>query len=349
MKKILLLIIATLCMLSVYSQKITTTTRVYSYSGQDSTLIRTDIEEKIIEPGKITYISHMEGIEFKSINTINNGLIMISSGYANNIPTEIHRYFYNDKSQLTETTSSVYKEDGTEMLGSKIEYLRFADYDSINHYQYSDGQWNLFSQEKRVETMEKLNVYLKNSSGYEHKVEVIYNDNLEHAKFFIMVNQHWTLASEWESILSNDRQQKFTEEMISFKEEEDYLIPHYSKIEHKYDEQNRLVKSFGWTKESLEDDWVFNGAAYIEYTTIANPLNAPKEQSLSIYPNPATDQVTIQHLGKQPSLTVYDQSGKKLDLYIHQEDNESEIDLTSIPAGKYLIKTESKTYHIIKK
>lgn len=73
----------------------------------------------------------------------------------------------------------------------------------------------------------------------------------------------------------------------------------------------------------------------------------PSQKKASIYPNPSTG-IFHMNMEKNSKITLYDQSGK-LVKSAEVLKGENKIDITDLPDGIYLMKSESESYKIIKK
>lgn len=66
---------------------------------------------------------------------------------------------------------------------------------------------------------------------------------------------------------------------------------------------------------------------------------------INLYPNPASDFLTIQSTLKVENVNIYDISGKKINTVL----NGNTIDIKHIPSGSYLITIETKEGKTTKK
>lgn len=76
-------------------------------------------------------------------------------------------------------------------------------------------------------------------------------------------------------------------------------------------------------------------------------VEIPSQKKTSVYPNPSSGVFQI-NLEKNSKITLYDQSGK-LVKSTEAVKGENKIDITELPDGIYLMKSESENYKIIKK
>lgn len=85
-------------------------------------------------------------------------------------------------------------------------------------------------------------------------------------------------------------------------------------------------------------------------TPLEPTLVTENQQNISVFPNPASDFVTIEAEGLQ-KVTLFDMSGRMLNT-ISVPDDKQQLDLRGLPAGTYFImlttETDSKTQSIIK-
>lgn len=80
-------------------------------------------------------------------------------------------------------------------------------------------------------------------------------------------------------------------------------------------------------------------------TTLATNETSPAKAEISIYPNPASDFITVKSDSQIKNVEVYDVSGKKLNTYI----NTDKISVKSLLPGTYLMSIETKEGKISKK
>jgi len=68
---------------------------------------------------------------------------------------------------------------------------------------------------------------------------------------------------------------------------------------------------------------------------------------LSVYPNPASDRITISGLPDNTPLSIFNISGQKLKEVVGSGD--TSIDISTMPAGVFFIKTPNEVFRVIKK
>lgn len=86
---------------------------------------------------------------------------------------------------------------------------------------------------------------------------------------------------------------------------------------------------------------------WTKISTLGTSENIIKDKG-NIYPNPTTGIFHIDHLKKNDTISLYDQSGKLIKS-AEVTNDENTFDITELPEGIYLIKTETASYKIIKK
>ncbi len=87
----------------------------------------------------------------------------------------------------------------------------------------------------------------------------------------------------------------------------------------------------------------------VDISTLSSPqaLNNLKQGKLSIYPNPATNQIGVKGLTENQLLTVYSLTGVKL---ISKEvSNDVSVDVSNLASGVYLVKVGSQDLKLVKK
>jgi len=97
--------------------------------------------------------------------------------------------------------------------------------------------------------------------------------------------------------------------------------------------RQKLIDDFGWT---ISDDGKDCSTASLDDTNL---------QRISIYPNPVNDKLFIQCLSEVSEVSIYDVLGK----LVLSKTNTSEIDVTNLKKGIYLIKIKDQQKEIIKK
>jgi hypothetical protein len=63
-----------------------------------------------------------------------------------------------------------------------------------------------------------------------------------------------------------------------------------------------------------------------------------QDNNIGIYPNPASDHLTIKSKSKINGVEAYDMAGRKLDIKL----NDNKIDVTSLQSGNYILKIATK-------
>ena len=86
---------------------------------------------------------------------------------------------------------------------------------------------------------------------------------------------------------------------------------------------------------------------WTKISTLGTSESTMKEKE-NIYPNPTTGIFHIDHLKKNDTISLYDQSGNLIKS-AEVTNDENTFDITKLPEGIYLIKTETASYKIIKK
>jgi hypothetical protein len=80
--------------------------------------------------------------------------------------------------------------------------------------------------------------------------------------------------------------------------------------------------------------------------------NTPAGNNIAVYPNPATNQLTIYNSGQQKikEAEIFNIFGKKTGNYqLSTVDSKSYIDISNLPAGLYLIRLGNKTHKFVKR
>ncbi len=116
-------------------------------------------------------------------------------------------------------------------------------------------------------------------------------------------------------------------------------------------EANNYITS-QWKKEIAKPFWLHGGPNLLSQlvgTKSAHALSASnvvKETTeLEVYPNPTTGEITISGLDVNGSYTIYNFAGNAI-----VKDNKTQIDVSSLPAGMYFIKSNTnKTISFVKK
>ncbi len=118
---------------------------------------------------------------------------------------------------------------------------------------------------------------------------------------------------------------------------------------------NNMLIYTGTTASSLDINqlrFVHNnsvGSAYIDNIKINSELwvmsvkdSKATSKEISLYPNPATDFLTVNSAAKVKSIQIYDETGK----LIKTEVNNNKIEVKGLPAGVYMvnIKTEARNF-----
>jgi hypothetical protein len=106
-------------------------------------------------------------------------------------------------------------------------------------------------------------------------------------------------------------------------------------------------------------DTVFNEKSIVRNCFVTEASNIPtiklKAPTISVYPNPAKDRLTISYMDEPAGLSsyeLYDLQGKKLisgSLFIPAGSATYDIDIKKIPAGVYLLKINGKDLYFTRK
>jgi len=83
---------------------------------------------------------------------------------------------------------------------------------------------------------------------------------------------------------------------------------------------------------------------------LINFANLAKEEiKLDLYPNPASDKMFISINQPIKQITLYDLSGKKVNLSIHLNENNAELEVNHLTPGVYYIKLETSSQQVSRK
>ena len=82
-------------------------------------------------------------------------------------------------------------------------------------------------------------------------------------------------------------------------------------------------------------------------------IDDPQLSAIKIYPNPAGNTVTVNGSQEMESIILTDINGKYIETVVPSADGETQIDLSGLKTGIYLIKImltgEEKTFRLLKK
>ena len=84
-------------------------------------------------------------------------------------------------------------------------------------------------------------------------------------------------------------------------------------------------------------------AKFVDHTSIATP----EEVHQTLYPNPAREQVTIEGLAAGTRMMLYDLRGALVAETLAGESHVATIDLTGLPAGRYIVQAGDTSYSLI--
>lgn len=116
-------------------------------------------------------------------------------------------------------------------------------------------------------------------------------------------------------------------------------------IESAKNELDHIVKVYQHdyviTLEELPDFYNYESPDFPDMVLIESPQNT---LSLQVFPNPTTDFIQLRSEGEDIlDMKVYDLYGKEVDLNKTPSNNDHVLDLRSIPAGMYLLRTTTPT------
>lgn len=97
------------------------------------------------------------------------------------------------------------------------------------------------------------------------------------------------------------------------------------------------------------DNQVVDGISCIVFRQYSGISATPKEQpSVALYPNPVTSQLTLQGLSEKASIHIVSLDGKTV-VDTTTDSGKTTINISSLPAGIYLLNTQNTTLKFIKK
>jgi len=110
------------------------------------------------------------------------------------------------------------------------------------------------------------------------------------------------------------------------------------------------VDSMPYVAFSDEGSWFFGPATVMKYDSVYFGINELQESRLSLYPNPATDKITVELSGMTQggNLTIVNIEGQQV-MTRQITQPKTQIDISTLPSGVYFARlTEEKTVSIVK-
>ena len=125
-----------------------------------------------------------------------------------------------------------------------------------------------------------------------------------------------------------------------------------AQIEYEYADNNKLMLTTQHSWDSENNAWVVASKSQYYYSTRStNDISADNLSNTAVFPNPATDYITIRG-AESSSVTIFDLSGRAVYQQNHISEDET-ISVSTWNAGTYLISIQTgnkRTVHkIIKK
>lgn len=97
--------------------------------------------------------------------------------------------------------------------------------------------------------------------------------------------------------------------------------------------KDNLPEQIYWTVKTIDASKVYSVASDVAQISTLSTIDFEKDLSLKVYPNPTTNEVTIDANSKINKIELYDLTGKKV-----KENNTNKIYLDAFPKGIYILK-----------
>ena len=108
--------------------------------------------------------------------------------------------------------------------------------------------------------------------------------------------------------------------------------------------KDNLPEQIYWTVKTIDASKVYSVASDVAQISTLSTIDFEKDLSLKVYPNPTTNEVTIDANSKINKIELYDLTGKKV-----KENNSNKIYLEAFPKGIYILKFKTDNGTITKK
>ncbi|RYM34723.1 choice-of-anchor B family protein [Brumimicrobium glaciale] len=125
-----------------------------------------------------------------------------------------------------------------------------------------------------------------------------------------------------------------------FKKISDYLTP--SSTMQIFVQTSNYELSNNITNAAFDNFYITDGSP------LGNELESIEKQLVSIYPNPFSDQITIEGIKENSTLRLFSIDGKKLNFEVDYTENSAEINSTNLSSGVYLLHVDGAVYTVVK-
>ncbi|MBO4370120.1 MAG: M6 family metalloprotease domain-containing protein, partial [Paludibacteraceae bacterium] len=102
----------------------------------------------------------------------------------------------------------------------------------------------------------------------------------------------------------------------------------------------------GSKNKFMEVDNVYYSKTAVQPTQITEG-EADEAASMTIWPNPATDQIQVKGVSENALITIYDMTGRAL-VTEQAEDGKATIDITRLGRGNYIVRADGQVLHLVK-
>ncbi len=268
-------------------------------------------------------------------------------------------FIYQDYDKLTEEYTEEYDEDGSIDSKSRTQcsynengdllLKTFSNYSQMddewiiaiqNEFEYNDANQITMSEDRTLSwSSGNLVPTIRNTYEYDE------DGNLKVKSLYF-----YDFANEGQLILSGKFE--FTYKALNTN---NIMLP-YSDIgyySHSHDFYDKALYAraaisevkhydYSYSTESLEYEKT-GTYYYSEYTGAVNAINETKEMKVGMYPNPASDNITLKYnLMKHGSLDIYTITGQRVETVI-LSGNQVSVDVSHLNSGVYLFVVQDET------